>query len=50
MNLNLKIKHSGNTAVIVITTNLDETPDNESWGFRDFILSVEKCPDGCLAC
>ncbi|CAK80488.1 unnamed protein product (macronuclear) [Paramecium tetraurelia] len=50
VNLNLKIKHSGNTAVIVITTNLDETPDNESWGFRDFILSVEKCPDGCLAC
>ena len=22
----------------------------ESWGIRDFSLSIEKCPDGCDAC
>ncbi|CAD8114389.1 unnamed protein product [Paramecium sonneborni] len=50
INLNLKIKHSGSTAVIVVTSNIDEGPENESWGIRDFILSVEMCPEGCLIC
>lgn len=28
INLNLKIKHSGSTAVIVVTSNIDEGPEN----------------------
>ncbi|CAK64683.1 unnamed protein product (macronuclear) [Paramecium tetraurelia] len=50
VNLNLNIKHTGPTAVVVITSNLNEAADNESWAFRDFVIAVEKCPNGCSAC
>ncbi|CAD8170659.1 unnamed protein product [Paramecium octaurelia] len=46
----LNVAHSGPTEIIVITSILDEDAGNESWGFRGFILSVHKCPDGCSVC
>ncbi|CAK58841.1 unnamed protein product (macronuclear) [Paramecium tetraurelia] len=49
-NLNLIVQHSGPTAIVVVTSVLNEGRDNESWGMRDFIISVERCPDGCQIC
>ncbi|CAD8195626.1 unnamed protein product [Paramecium octaurelia] len=49
-NINANVPHSGPTAIVVITSNLNEGGDNESWGMRDFIISVERCPDGCQIC
>lgn len=50
VDLSLEVNHSGTSAVIVMTSNLNEKADNESWAFRDFVLSVEGCPAGCAAC
>ncbi|KAM3137913.1 hypothetical protein pb186bvf_009994 [Paramecium bursaria] len=50
VDIDLKIKHTGASAFVLFTSTLDEAPDNESWGIRDFSLSIEKCPDGCDAC
>lgn len=33
-----------------MTTTLDETPDNESWGVRDFYIYYGACPAGCSGC
>lgn len=50
VDLNLEVSHSGTSAIIVMTSNLNEKAENESWAFRDFVLSVEGCPAGCAAC
>ncbi|CAK66915.1 unnamed protein product (macronuclear) [Paramecium tetraurelia] len=35
--------------LFIMTSNLDVN-DEESWGFRDFILSILRCPQGCIYC
>ncbi|CAD8148386.1 unnamed protein product [Paramecium octaurelia] len=42
--------HYSESLMLMLTTNLDEQPNSESWGFRDFTLSIVKCPSGCLFC
>ncbi|CAD8114329.1 unnamed protein product [Paramecium sonneborni] len=42
--------HVFQSVLILITTNLDSWPDDESWGFRDFKLYLDLCPPGCLSC
>ncbi|CAD8071148.1 unnamed protein product [Paramecium sonneborni] len=50
LNLDLNVRHTGTTAIVLFTSDLNEAPDNESWAIRDFVISIEKCPDGCSAC
>ncbi len=33
-----------------MTTNLNEKAANESWGIRDFELSIVPCAAGCNVC
>jgi hypothetical protein len=34
--IEVNYNHVGTTATLRITSNLDENPDNEAWGIRDF--------------
>ncbi|CAK60849.1 unnamed protein product (macronuclear) [Paramecium tetraurelia] len=42
--------HQEPTLAVIIKTTLDESPNNESWGFRNFIVEVVLCSPGCLSC
>ncbi|CAD8165540.1 unnamed protein product [Paramecium pentaurelia] len=42
--------HFSQSLVLIMTSNLNEDPYNESWGFRDFIIEILQCPEGCLFC
>lgn len=35
--------HSGSTLTVSMQDFLDEAPDNESWGFRDFRVFIHTC-------
>jgi hypothetical protein len=50
MDLKIDVKHTGPTAIVLFTSNLNEAATNESWAIRDFQIFVEKCPDNCAAC
>ncbi|CAD8154063.1 unnamed protein product [Paramecium octaurelia] len=41
--------HYSKQLLFLMTSNLDDN-DEESWGFRDFTLSILRCPQGCLYC
>ena len=32
------------------TSTLSKDANNEAWGFRDFVMTVKPCPDGCTVC
>ncbi|CAD8205747.1 unnamed protein product [Paramecium pentaurelia] len=42
--------HYEPTLAIIFTTNLDEGPYYESWGFRMFTVQALLCSPGCLMC
>lgn len=42
--------HTGNTASFELRAYLDEHPNNESVGYRDFYIFVAKCADNCGEC
>ncbi|CAK93056.1 unnamed protein product (macronuclear) [Paramecium tetraurelia] len=44
------MNHISESLFLIMTTNLDETAHSESWAFRDFTLSIVRCPLGCLFC
>ncbi|CAD8059213.1 unnamed protein product [Paramecium primaurelia] len=44
------INHNSESLVFIMTTNLDQYPDDESWGIRDFSIQILRCPQGCLYC
>ncbi|CAD8148344.1 unnamed protein product [Paramecium octaurelia] len=48
--ITFQMNHSSETLMIIITTNLNEAADTESWGIRDFKLELVKCPSGCQYC
>lgn len=35
---------------VVFTSTLDEEAANESWGIREFTLSILPCPTECGVC
>lgn len=43
-------EHRSENLVILMTSNLDENADNESWGIRDFQLYVMECTSKCAVC
>lgn len=48
--VDIKIAHTNPTLVIVLTSSLDEHADNESFGFKNFQLLIDRCPENCDAC
>lgn len=42
--------HNFPTITVIMTSSLNEAADNESWGFREFQIALEGCPDGCSLC
>lgn len=34
----------------MMTTTLNEDAKDESWGFRDFRITMKACPEGCPVC
>jgi hypothetical protein len=38
VNVEVEVNHTWPTADLVFTSNLNEAPDNESWGIRDFYV------------
>jgi len=43
----LSVPHSADSVTITFSSNLDEDAINESWGIRDFTLSVVACDGNC---
>lgn len=39
--------HTGASTAVSFTTTLDEHPNNESFGLRDFFLYIAKCAPSC---
>ncbi|CAD8181501.1 unnamed protein product [Paramecium octaurelia] len=48
--ITITMNHTSESLIFIMTTNLDEYADGESFGFRDFQLSIVRCPQGCLYC
>ncbi|CAD8148392.1 unnamed protein product [Paramecium octaurelia] len=48
--ITLILDHTSESLVFITTTNLNQDPKDESWGIRDFTLSILKCPSGCFYC
>jgi hypothetical protein len=42
--------HSDSTLTVELEDFLDENPDNESWGFRDFRVFLHTCGDESAGC
>ncbi|CAD8207539.1 unnamed protein product [Paramecium pentaurelia] len=42
--------HTSKNIFIIITSNLNQNPQNESWGINDFIIEILLCPKGCAYC
>ncbi|CAD8105868.1 unnamed protein product [Paramecium primaurelia] len=49
-NIEFEVPHNSPTVSIVLTSNLDEDALNESWAFRDFKLSFQRCHPECAVC
>ncbi|CAD8162503.1 unnamed protein product [Paramecium octaurelia] len=48
--ISMELNHTGLTAFIYLTSNLNEDFLDESWGFKNFRLLLFLCPPECLAC
>ncbi|CAD8190167.1 unnamed protein product [Paramecium pentaurelia] len=46
----IQMIHSSKFIFIIITSNLDQNAQNESWGINDFKIEILKCPNGCMYC
>ena len=42
--------HSSSALTILLSSNLNETPDSESWGFSKFELVLYECDVSCKTC
>lgn len=45
--VDIVVPHNGDSVKIEFYSSLDEDPINESWGIREFTLSVVTCEDNC---
>ncbi|CAD8130979.1 unnamed protein product [Paramecium sonneborni] len=48
--ITFEMNHYQESLIFIVTTNLDGTPNDESWGMRGFSLSILRCPQGCIYC
>ncbi|KAL4489108.1 hypothetical protein ABPG73_005595 [Tetrahymena malaccensis] len=44
------IPHASTSVDIIVSSNLDENPYNESFGIRDLYILLEACTDNCVQC
>ncbi|CAD8191748.1 unnamed protein product [Paramecium pentaurelia] len=42
--------HNSQTLVVIMTSTLDSSPLDESWGFKDFKIEILQCPKDCVFC
>ncbi|CAD8116402.1 unnamed protein product [Paramecium sonneborni] len=42
--------HYSESLIFIVTTDLDYLPNDESWGLRNFSISILRCPLGCISC
>lgn len=50
MNVHQEVPHSENQVTFKFTTTLDEAPENEAFGLRQFMVFVGACPKNCGQC
>lgn len=48
--IEVEAAHTGSKVDLKFLTTLDEAPNNESFGVRDFYLFIAKCSDNCDEC
>ncbi|CAK92089.1 unnamed protein product (macronuclear) [Paramecium tetraurelia] len=48
--INIMQPHNFQSLFILMTSNLDQQPNDESWGIRNFKLYIYPCPSGCQIC
>ncbi|CAD8213349.1 unnamed protein product [Paramecium pentaurelia] len=46
----IQMIHSSKNIFIIITSNLNQGAENESWGINNFKIEILKCPKGCVYC
>ena len=44
------VPHNNPTATFMFTSTIATTPNIQSWGFREFEISITPCDAGCLTC
>ncbi|CAD8209024.1 unnamed protein product [Paramecium octaurelia] len=42
--------HLSSSLVLFMTSDLNSSADDESWGFNNFKIEIEECPEGCTFC
>jgi len=45
-----EVAHTKGVANVMISSDLDEAPENESFGVRDFFIYIAKCAKACSQC
>ncbi|CAD8083149.1 unnamed protein product [Paramecium primaurelia] len=48
--IEIEFDHTGLTSFIQLTSNLNDSADDESWGFRNFRIYIFECPPQCYVC
>jgi Uma2 family endonuclease len=46
----ITIPHNSPSLTIIMMSSLNQDASDESWGIRDFSISIKPCPDGCVIC
>lgn len=46
----VEVAHTKSDVLIEFTSTLNEAPENESWGIRDFFLYSAQCAKDCAEC
>lgn len=45
--VDFSVYHTSGSATIAFSSTLDQNPDDEAWGIRNFVLSTEMCNGNC---
>ncbi|CAD8169663.1 unnamed protein product [Paramecium pentaurelia] len=48
--IEIEFDHTGLTSFIQLTSNLNDSAHDESWGFRNFRIYIYECPPQCYVC
>lgn len=48
--IQVTVPHNKPSVSIMMTSTLNQDANDESWGFRDFTLTMRACPAGCVVC
>lgn len=48
--VSITIPHNSPSITLIMTSSLNQDAADESWGIRDFSITMKSCPDGCVVC